>query len=220
MDKEIRAIFIFCLYVTLHCSAFRKGDSTVVISAPPNTGKTISTMTACMEHGGEFLAEDIAITDGEMVYSVPWTSTYRYYSHVEKGFGTRTFNAFTRIFPPLELLTLSKPKRISAYVDKEKICDSSKITYLVILERGSTSVQQASPGESYRKISNLNRYEFNYHKAPLIVAYEFFNPSLNIAAYKAEQDILKKLVDNAHKRLIIRTNKATNYTSLILGAMT
>jgi len=186
-------------YAPLHCSAFKRGDSTVVIFAPPNTGKTLSTMMACMEHDAEFLAEDLAVTDGETVYSVPWTSTFRYYSRVEQGVGARTLNKLTRIFPPLELVSILEPKSVSAYIDKEAICDKSKITHIVILERG---------------------FEFNYHKAPLIVAYEFFNPTLNIAAAcEAETDILKKLIETAKERVIIRTNDPTQYTSLALNVL-
>src|SRR5437870_7188329 len=47
----------------LHCSAFRCGDATVLIIAPPNTGKTLTTMMACMEHRADFIAEDLAFTD-------------------------------------------------------------------------------------------------------------------------------------------------------------
>jgi len=207
-------------YAPLHCSAFRKGNSTVVVFAPPNTGKTLCTMMACMKCEAEFLAEDIAITNGEVIYSVPWTNTFRYYSRIEKDFLSNIVNALTRIFPPLELLTIYKPKPISAYLDKEKLCSNSKITHLVILECGNTLVQQETPKEAYRKILNLNRYEFNYHKAPLIVAYEFFNPSLNIAfACKTEQNILKKLANNAHERLVVRTSDPSNYASLILDAI-
>jgi len=177
-------------------------------------------MMACMEHNAEFLAEDLAITDGETVYSVPWTSTFRYYSNVEKGFLTRAHNNLTRIFPPLELVSILEPKPISKYIDQRAICDKSKITHIVILERGTTSVQQETPEEVHRKILNLNRFEFNYHKSPLIVAYEFFNPTLNIAAAcEAESDILKKLIETAKERVIIRTNDPTQYTSLALNVL-
>ena len=207
-------------YAPLHCSAFRKGNSTIVIFAPPNTGKTLATMMACMENGAEFLAEDLAITDGTTVYSVPWTSTFRYYSQVDRSFVSRTVNALTRLFPPLELLPIAKPKPVNAYVASNKLPDKSRITHLAILERGPVSVQQENQEEAFRKITNLNRYEFNYHKAPLIVAYEFFNPALNIeAACKAEQDILKALVTNVRERLLVRTDDAKKYSSLILGAL-
>jgi len=208
-------------YAPLHCSAFRKGDATVVIFAPPNTGKTISTMMACMEHGAEFLAEDLAITDGRTLYAVPWTSTFRYYSRVEKSLLARTANTLTRIFSPLELILARKAKPISAYVESEKICEQAKITHLAILERGTTSVQRVTQQEAYRKILNLNRFEFNYQKAPLLVAYEFFNPSLNLAgACEMEQNILAELTDNIGERLVVRTDDATRYASLILGEIT
>jgi|Deesub1362A_J573_1020465.scaffolds.fasta_scaffold00432_14 hypothetical protein len=207
-------------YAPLHCSAFRKGDSTVLVFAPPNTGKTLCTMVACMEYGAEFLAEDLAITNGEKAYSVPWTSTFRYYSTLGKRPVSRIFNTFSRLFPPLELLPIYKPKPVSAYLDGEKIVESSKITHLIILERGSTLVQKETPEEAYRKILNLNHYEFNYFKNPLIIAYEFFNPSLNIAAaYMAEKNILKKLINNVDERLMIRASDPIKYASLVLNSL-
>ena len=36
-----------------------------MVAAPPNTGKTLTTMMACMDYGAKFLAEDLAITDGD-----------------------------------------------------------------------------------------------------------------------------------------------------------
>jgi len=162
----------------------------------------------------------LAITDGETVYSVPWTSTFRYYSRVEQSFWARTLNTLTKTFPPLELLPILEPKSINTYIDDRAICEESKITHLVILERGVTSVQEETVKEVHRKIINLNRFEFNYLKAPLLVAYEFFNPSLNIAAAsEAESNILQKVVERAKSRLIVRTNNPTNYASLVLDAL-
>jgi hypothetical protein len=207
-------------FAALHCSAFKKGENTVVVFAPPNTGKTLSTMMACMEYGAEFLAEDLAITDGRRVYSVPWTSTFRYYSRVEQSRFSRFLNAATRVFPPLELLPLSKAKPIHNYVQSDKLADSAKITHLIILERGSTEVCEEASDEAYRKIVNLNRFEFNYHRAPLVVAYEFFNPSLDIdSAWNAERDILRRMIVDARHRLVVRTDDATQYTPLIMEAL-
>lgn len=207
-------------YAPLHCSAFRRGGATVVIFAPPNIGKTLSTMMACLEYGAEFLAEDFAITDGKTVFSVPWTSTFRYYSRVDSGYWPRLANALTQKIPVLELLPLVKVKPVNAYIDEKQMLARSDVTHVVILERGETSIQRVSPDEAFRKIANLNRYEFNYRKAPLIVAYEFFNPSLNIeAACQTERNILKGLINNARELLVVRTPDATEYASLILDAL-
>jgi hypothetical protein len=207
-------------YAPLHCSAFKKGDRTVVVFAPPNTGKTLCTMMACMERGVEYLAEDLAIADGDLVYSVPWTSTFRYYSGLKNRCLSRTLSALRRMFPPIELMPINKPKSVSTYLDRAKICTHGKITHLVILERGNASVLQESPEEAYRKILNLNRYEFNYYKAPLLIAYEFFNPALSInEACKAESDILNEMVQRIRNRLVVRAPDPKEYSSLILNAI-
>ena len=96
----------------VHCSGFTVGDDAVLVLAPPNTGKTLTTMTACMEMGAGYLAEDVAITDGESLFSVPWTSTFRYYDTIDTSRRSRALNRLTKIFPPAELLPVAKSSRI------------------------------------------------------------------------------------------------------------
>jgi hypothetical protein len=207
-------------YSPVHCSAFRSGDATVLVLAPPNTGKTLSTMMACMDHGAEFMAEDLAITDGRTLYSVPWTSTFRYYSNVDESVRSRMMNALTRRIPLFELLPGGKRSPINDYVPDERIVSSSEITHVVLLERGTESVMDETEGEAFRKAVNLNRYEFNYHKAPLVVAYEYFLPELAIDdAYHQEREILLKVIRHAERRWVVRSPDATRYADLTLGAL-
>jgi hypothetical protein len=205
-------------YAPLHCSAFRKGDAVVVVLAPPNTGKTLSTMMACMEHGADFIAEDLAITDGHMIYSVPWTSTFRYYSNVDERRLIRAVNMLTRIFPLLELIPFLKSKPVDTYVESRRLIDSAPISHVVVLERGDESIIPEAPEEVFRKVLNLNRYEFNYQKAPIAVAHEYFNPRLNIdEACLSERKILRTMIDSALETLVVRANDATRYASLIIN---
>ena len=207
-------------YSPLHCSAFKKGDATILVFAPPNTGKTLTAIMACKEHGAEFVSEDMVITDGEMIYAVPWTSSFRYYSLVDKSPLARTRDVINRSVPLLELLTIGAPKSSDEYFDKNSMFDNAKPTHIVILERGPISVRPQTESEAYRKIRNLNRHAFNYQKAPAIVAYEFFNPLLEIdAASKTEQALLREVVAAAHQRLTVSANEATQYASLITGAL-
>src|SRR5690606_8068706 len=129
-------------YAPRHCSAFRIGSATVVVLAPPNTGKTLSTMMACMEHGADFIAEDLAITDGTRLYSVPWTSTFRYYSTVENNPFVRFKNRLTRVIPILELVQLSKPTAITKYISEKKMIAQSEVTHVVVLERGTREIMR------------------------------------------------------------------------------
>ena len=207
-------------FAPLHCSAFRCQDSTVVIAAPPNTGKTLTSMMACMQHEADYIAEDLAVTDGANVYSVPWTSTFRYYKQVDKSFFSKAKNWATKLVPPLELLGGSKPNPITEYVETERMVAKSPVTHIVMLQRGDESVHAVDETEAFRKVRNLNRYEFNYHRAPLVVAHEFFNPQLDIeGACRAEDQILTSLMQNVDHRLVVQSTDPTRYTQLILDAI-
>jgi hypothetical protein len=92
---------------------------------------------------------------------------------------------------------------------------------VVVLERGNESVVSVNKSEALRKVRNLNRYEFNYHRAPAAISYEFFNPELDLAgACAAEQAILGKLIDSAPELLVIRSADATRYAELLIQSLT
>lgn len=204
----------------VHCSAFQTGDATVLVAAPPNTGKTLTTMMACTERGARFVAEDLAITDGSKVHSVPWTSTFRYYNRVDKNALSRLKNAATSWFPPAELLAFRQPKAITEYIPPDQMVFSADVTHLAILERGERGVESIGVEDAARKVRNLNRYEFNYHKAPFVVAYEFFNPQIDLdGACRAEASILTDLVAGVQQRWTIRSTDATEYAELIDGCV-
>ena len=203
-------------YAPLHCSGFQLGDATVLVLAPPNTGKTLTSMMACLEHGARFLAEDLAITDGKTLYSVPWTSTFRYYDRIDTSLRSRALNRLTSAMPLLELLPLGKSAGIDTMMPTSQLLTQSRITHIAILERGKEGVFPETVDQAYRKAVNLNRYEFNYVKAPTLVAYEFFNPELDLdAASSEERTLLRSAVENADQRLVVRTLDATRYAPLL-----
>jgi hypothetical protein len=207
-------------YATLHCSAFRMGNATVVVFAAPNTGKTLSSMMACLQHGAEFLAEDLAITDGRKIYAVPWTSTFRYYSQLKQPFSARVAGWGRKLFPPLELIATGGQKRISAYLDSGRICPEAEITHIVLLGRGKLEVCREERCEVLRKIINLNRFEFNYIRSPLITAYEFYNPALDVLGnFQRERQLLERLVESSRDCITVRVNEPTEYISRILDAL-
>jgi hypothetical protein len=207
-------------YVPLHCSAFKKGDSTVLVLAPSNTGKTLTTMIACLEHGADFLAEDLAISDGTTLFSVPWTSTFRYYDRVDSSRRSRVLNRVTAIVPPLELLPLTKIRGVDTLISGDHLMSQAKITNVAVLERGHESVREGDRAEILRKAVNLNRYEFNYVKAPTLVAYEFFNPDIDLdQAALQERRLMAQIVDTADRNWIVSSMDATHYAPLLLDQL-
>lgn len=203
----------------VHCSAFQTGDATVVVVAPNNTGKTLTTITACLDHGAKFLSEDLAITDGKVIYAVPWTSTFRYYRCVDRSWGTRIRARLTSLFPPLELFSPGHHMPITNLVAKADMLPRAKATHLVFLERGEPTVEKLAVEEATRQIENLNRYEFNHYRSPIIVASEFFNSDLDIAgACRREGQILRELVTST-QCLRVRANDPTTYAKVIVDAL-
>ncbi len=199
-------------YAPIHCSAFKKGDSTVAVFAPPSTGKTLSSMMACTEHGAQFIAEDLAITDGEKIYAVPWTSTFRFYSNMEQSTASKMKNKAIKILPPLEYISFSKAKPVTDYVNTGSILDAETVTHVAILERGADEVSIQDDAEAVRKMLNLNRNAFHYLKSPFLTAYEFFNPQLDIERAAAqEKAILTTLISNSEKVFSLKAVDPTEY---------
>ena len=206
-------------FCPIHCSALQIGDATVVVLAPPNTGKTLTAVAACLDHGAAFLAEDLAVTDGDKVYAVPWTSTFRYYRRFERRWMTRVRNRFTEWIPPLELLATRQPQPITDFIDPKRVSFQGDVTHVVILERGEPEVRDVAVDEATRLIQNLNRYEFNYHKAPLIVAAEFFQPDLDIVGMcRRERELLRRLAGSA-RCLRVTATDASTYVDAIMDAV-
>jgi hypothetical protein len=204
-------------YAPLHCSAFKKGDSTVLVLAPPNTGKTLTTMIACLEHDAGFLAEDLAVSDGTTVFSAPWTSTFRYYDRIDRSRRSRLLNRLTAVVPPLELLPLAKVSGVDTLVPPDRLLHEAKITHVAVLERGPEAVTEGDRDEILRKAVNLNRYEFNYVKAPALVAYEFFNPGIGLdEAALQERRLLAQIVAGATRTWVVSSTDATRYAPLLL----
>jgi len=200
---------------TIHCSAVNSDNQTIVFFAPPNTGKTLTSIQLCKNNKFNYIAEDFAITDGETIYSVPWTSTFRYYDDINESIFDKISNKFKKVLPILELISFRKNKSIDKYIGMDRIKKVSKVTDVAILERGPQSITQDKE-DGLRKLINLNKYEFNYHKAPAVVVFDYFNNNFSPdKMYLKEKEILKKLLDNTNYYCVMESN-ALNYATSIL----
>jgi len=203
-------------FAPLHSSGIAIKDEGFGIFAPPNTGKTLTAMTLCMDksNGMEFFAEDLSLTDGEHFYSVPWTSTFRYYESVDSSKFSKFLNKLTDKVSVLELFSFGKTDPITEYVDE--ISHKSQVSGIYILDRGTEKVYDISADEAFFRINTLDRYEFNYMRAPTIIAYEYFNPKTDIEkAYAKEREILKEMIKTAKFVRVVCSDNALRYSELI-----
>ena len=201
----------------LHCSGFSVGDRAVAVIAPPDTGKTLTTMHAVLKHGANFISEDLAIIDGTNIYACPWTSTFRYYDELSMSRRMKLRMRLIRIFPPFELLPPPGGfKKIDEYVPKERITSKANVTHLAILARRAGGVKVLDKDVARQLTWNLNRYEFVYMKNPMLTAYSYFNPEFNVRELVArEGELLSQLVDHA-ECLLVQSTDPTQFARLIL----
>ncbi|PSL41563.1 hypothetical protein B0H99_102247 [Planomicrobium soli] len=189
-------------FAPIHCSAFQKEDKTVAVFAPPDTGKTLSAVTACMDFGAKFIAEDMAITDGKTIYAVPWTNSFCHYTENSKKDKSRD------------------PKAETAQDKKRQAVLSAEVTHVAVLEKDQDGTALLPESIAIAKLMNLNRYEFNYLRSPLLTAYEFFNPGLMIdEGLIKEREILTALVNNSQKAFTLKRENPTHYAEALLFEM-
>lgn len=212
----VSGLLLFNGYATLHCSAVNltENNRSIILFAPPNTGKTLSSMMLCKNYNANFIAEDFAITDGVNIWAVPWTSTFRLYDEVNESKTEKIINKATSLVPALELIKITKNQAIDTYIDSDRILMKSKATDVVVLERGDSDVSTDN-SDAFRKLLTLNRYEFNYHKAPMMVVLSYFNPEFcQDQMYKCEKRIISKLLENT-KYMCVTDMNAMNYSDIV-----
>ena len=202
-------------YATLHCSAVNIGERTLVIFAPPSSGKTLTAIKLCESINAKFISEDIAITDGLNIYSVPWTSTFRFYNHESESKVDRVVGFLNKNIPMFQLISIGEQKSINSYLADNSFVDVSRITDVIILGKGKPKVVESSD-RFFENIINLNKYEFNYHRSPFMLVMNYFNSDFLIdKMYESEKNIISRLIKNSNCYRIYDENPLDYYTQIV-----
>jgi len=195
----------------IHCSAFTLGGKTVLVVAPPDTGKTLTTMRAVFDYGASYISEDLAITDGRKIYACPWTSTFRYYDELSMSRMMALRMKLIKIIPVVEIMPFpGKTRTIDTYITHERIVEEAPIDYVAVLARREGGIKVLDKDEALEMMYNLNRYEFCYRKSPMLTAYTYFNPEINLDEMAArERRILGNIVSRSQCLLVQDTDPRT-----------
>lgn len=206
-------------FTPLHCACLSQDDKAIMLFAPPNTGKSMTTLLS-LKQGYDYVAEDIAVTDGKYLYSCPLTSTFL--THLNKTSFSLSLYKFIRLkFSALSFFiypVLIKEPRISITEALRGVSLKYKSPAGVICILGNgleEKIDKMSKEEAVRDIVMLNRNEFSYYGNPLLGAYSYFDPALNIRQLmEKEEDLISSLVRNSEIYKLI-SNKAENYINLL-----
>lgn len=147
-------------HVTLYASAvyYEPGNRCVVNWAPPNTGKTLTATSLCALPGFQLVGEDVVITDGNRVFSCPWTSSYR-----KKGTGADSAGAFGRV-------------KNGPLFEMRQTCELTDIAVLSIGESGICE----NKDDIISRVCLLNGYLFQYYSSPVVKMLACFSEAFRI----------------------------------------
>ena len=202
------------MYTPVHCAAISWQQDGILLFAPPDTGKTLTTFLA-LKRGFSYLAEDIAFVDQNHIYANPYTSSFL---HNKKLVGNNMNYQFFYLLKKIPLLSAyarTPETSISNMIKNVRIEEKARIKNILILERGEKGIAEIDSEEAVRKILLINRNEFTYYRNSLLFAYSYFNPSLNLdKLMKIEASIINSIVEKRGCS-IVRANNPEDYIRLI-----
>jgi hypothetical protein len=203
-------------YTPLHCAAISSNNEGIVLAAPPDTGKSITTMLA-VKRGYGFLSEDIAVADDKYVYSNPQTTTFYNIPGFKTNHSLRQmlFRFLAAYTPTPGYFVRPPTARIYDIMKDVKIDLKAPIKYIFILAKGRDTLEELDSKEALRRILIINRNEFSYHKNTLLFAYSYFNRSLNINALMQKEERLIENMTSKVKCYLVQSADAANFINII-----
>jgi hypothetical protein len=181
----------------VHAAAVAFNGQGVLLAAPGETGKSLASLGA-VEKGCAFLAEDVAITDGERVYGLPLTASFAWdigsREMALRGWlarlKVRAFQWAAASLPPLAYFLPSPSVNILSFAPRIRIESQAPLSFIFILGKGPAGVVPLSPQEALAKLLLINRSEFSYYQNHLLLGYSYFNPWLNLSDLMGEEEEL------------------------------
>lgn len=178
-------------YALLYCGAVAHDDTATLLIGLTNSGKTTTVLNLVQNGDGEYISEDIAITDGRTIYCCPFTV-----SPVDADFtpSRRTFahSWIAENIPLVDSTTLQSIDSIYDILGKDRVEQSGTVSQICFLSRSNG--YRAAVGDGQR-ILLANRGEFTYMTNQVLLGAQYLGYDIDIdAATETERKILNGLV--------------------------
>lgn len=206
-------------FATVHGACVGFEGKSYLIMAPPNTGKTYSSVQLILKRGFRFIGEDLVVYDGSNFVSVPNTATIRHYPELVKSKKLAMTTKLGDAIPPLAPFFADSHPAFELLKDHWE--PRLPVGGIIFLAQGPKATQALDQPDAARELWNHNRYEFDYYQNPLLRTLEYFEPEFNLDdSLNRERKLLGQLVQTgANFRITAPT--ASEYPELIatvLGA--
>lgn len=164
-------------------------NSSFLILAPPDTGKTYST-AMLVKKGYKFVGEDLSYYEAksDSLVCVPFTSTWGHH------FSSKKFDV-TQV-PVIGWFFTEKKEIVTDLFGDDSVIEKSKLGRIYLIEKASeNSLEKVDYSDEFlRKLKIIQRNEFTYFKNMLVRAFEYTNPMDVDGIIKSEDDSLEKLL--------------------------
>jgi len=202
--------------LTLHSASFsnKKTQEGYLILAISNTGKSFTTFAA-MKRGYEYHSEDLTILDGDHIYTSPLISAQS--TMLPNKNIWLKYNLLMNKLTGINVI-IPRVKTLSSFhnfFSKYNVACKAKPGKFFILEKGEDSIIKLDKAEAARKILILNKLELRYPRDQLLLAYSYFNSSLDMEQMlKIEKELINQIVDKTGC-FLIKSNFPDRYLKLI-----
>lgn len=176
-------------YLSLYCSSvyFPDIQRCALIFSAPGVGKTTTCMELCEKYGGIFVSEDVALTDGDRAWSVPWTNSKRTSQKAQRTKLDRRIN---------------DSHAMEQMMKQGLVCDSAQVTDVFLLERGNDEIVESV--DVMPKVAMLNHYLFHYRNSPAVTILDYFLPAFSLYEMESQdKEIHEKLLSGVTQNRIV-----------------
>ncbi len=193
----------------LCCSAFAINDRRVLLFAPPGTQTAAVALHACQMHGAQLIASQLVLTDGRRIHGLPP-------SPLQLG---RDTGWISRLTP----WRRSRDGQIAeALANRPHTPNGGELaTHIVILESDAqTKLRDENRQTAKQKTLNLNRYTLRDLTSPLLLAYEYLNPLLDLQRLRrTESEILTNLISGCDHVWILNARRPEDGSDRLMAQL-
>jgi len=199
-------------FLPIHSAAVKIHGKTILIVAPPNTGKTYTAMKL-VDLGGKFISEDLGIVAGSDFYGLPYTETVEKRNPDNPLF----FKLKQKIHGVFFKTNFRKGDVFSTNTIKlNEALSKGKIDTIFILRKGKKTLESLSENRTVKLLESINSIEFGYSSDKMIRFYLFLNGPRHIRdCMNIEKELIRNLASR-HPAYLVSGEKVEDYNNLIL----
>ena len=203
--------------LTVHCASFSsvKNNAGFLVFGASNTGKSYTTFSALKRGGFQYHSEDLTILDSKFIYTTPLISAHS--AQLPEPSLALKYNLFIRSLPIVSLFAPLANARATfrKFMANHNVKAKASIGKIFILERGKDSIVKLDASEAYRKVQILNKLEFSYGRDDLLLAYSYFDKTLDMEqVLQAEAEQLRQVV-NTTSCYLVKSSSPGGYLAQI-----